>query len=318
MEVVIEDLPKISISQLDRSIGCISRIITIIEKDKIDLIHTDHPRHALYLGIAAKIKKVPLVWHVRASGRDKYDRLLFLLSDRLVLVANALKDRFNWVRNNGKLITIHNGVDCKDYQGFTETSATRESLGVPENSLLITVIGRLEPLKGQIHVIEACKYVKDRVRDFHVVFVGESIGDDYISTCLALARELGLLDRIIFAGRRIDVIRILDATDIFVLPSLSEAFPRSVLEAMAAGKPSIVTSVGGCPEAVEDMKSGMIVPPGNSEVLAQKIIFLAEDASLRNRLGQEARMRAEKMFSIEQNVMQTENLYRQILNGKKL
>lgn len=317
MEVFIQDLPKISISQLGRSINCIRRIITIIEKYKIDLIHTDNPRHALYLGIAAKIKKVPLVWHVRASGRDKYDRLLYLLSDRLVLVANALKDRFNWVRGNGKLITIYNGVDFTGFQRFTETTrATRESLGVTEDSLLITVIGRLEPLKGQMHVIEACKYVKDRIRDFRVVFVGEWIGDDYVSACRALAGKLGLLDRIIFAGQRNDVTEILGTTDIFVLPSLSEAFPRSVLEAMAAGKPSIVTDVGGCSEAVEDMKSGLIVSPVDPGMMASKIILLAGDEGLRNRLGMEARRRVQRLFGIEEHVFKTQNLYKHLIQSR--
>lgn len=318
IEVVIEDLPKISIPQLGRSIGSISRMIKIIERHKIDLIHTDNPRHTFYLGIVAKIKRVPLVWHVRASGRDKYDRLLYLLSDRLVLVANALKNRFHWVQGNSKLMTIYNGVDCEDYQGFTETNATRESLGVPADSLLITVIGRIEPLKGHMHLIEACGYAKDKIRNFYLLCVGDLADGDYLLKCRTMAEKYDLSDRIIFTGDRNDIAHILKSTDIFVLPSLFEACPRSILEAMAAGKPSIVTSVGGCPEAVEDMKSGMIIPPGKPDMLAEKIILLAEDASLRNRLGREARIRAERMFNMEQNVAQTENLYRQLLDGRGL
>jgi len=87
---------------------------------------------------------------------------------------------------------------------------------------------------------------------------------------------------------------------------------------MAAGKPSIVTSVGGCPEAVENMTSGIVVPPENPEALAEKITLLAENVFLRNRLGQEARHRAEKMFTIEQNVRQTQNLYRQLLDSQSI
>jgi glycosyltransferase involved in cell wall biosynthesis len=314
--VIIDDLPKISLSHLGLNIGGLKRQMKLIDRYQIDLIHTDNPRQTFYLGIAAKIKKIPLVWHIRASNQDRYDYLLYILSTRLILAANALRDRFDWVKGDGKFVTIHNGVDLDEFKKDALTFSIHDRLGILKDSLLITVIGRLEPLKGQIHLIEACGHVKDRIGNFYVLCVGDFVDSDYLLKCRKLAEKHGLSDRIIFTGHRNDIVQILNSTDVFVLPSLFEAFPRSILEAMATGKPSIVTNVGGCPEAVEDMKSGMIVPPGNPDVLAEQIILLAEDASLRHRLGQEARIRTEKIFSIEQNVMQTQNLYRQLLDDR--
>jgi len=316
IEVIIDELPGISLSNLDQNVSGLRRLVKLIDQYQIDLIHTDNPRHTFYMGIAARIKKIPLVWHIRASNRDRYDYLLYILSNRLILVANSLKDRFSWVKGSGKFVTIYNGVDIDEFKKDAIPFSVHEYLGIPKDSLLITVIGRLEPLKGQIYLIEACGHAKDRIGNFYVLCVGDLADSDYLLKCRSLTEKHGLSDRIIFTGNRSDVIQILNSTDIFVLPSLFEAFPRSILEAMAAGKPSIVTRVGGCPEAVEEMKSGMIVPPGNSDILAEKIILLAEDASLRDRLGQEARNRAEKIFSLEQNIMQTQNLYRQILDGR--
>ncbi len=318
VEVIIDDLPKISFSYLNQNLRGLNRLVKLIDRYQIDLIHTDNPRQTFYMGIAAKLKRKPLIWHIRASNRDRYDYLLYHLSSRLVLVAGALRNRFSWVKKDGKFVTIYNGVDVDQFKNNTLPLSIRESLGIPKDSLLITVIGRLEPLKGQIHLIEACARAKNRIGNFFVLCVGDLADNEYLQKCRRLAREHNLSDRVVFTGNRNDIASILNSADIFVLPSLFEAFPRSILEAMAAGKPSIVTSVGGCPEAVENMTSGIVVPPENPEALAEKITLLAENVFLRNRLGQEARHRAEKMFTIEQNVRQTQNLYRQLLDSQSI
>jgi glycosyltransferase involved in cell wall biosynthesis len=131
--------------------------------------------------------------------------------------------------------------------------------------------------------------------------------------CEDKAVEFGIQDRIIFTGYRDDVSQILGETDIFVLPSLFEAFPRSVIEAMSSGKPVIVTDVGGCREAVEDDVSGFVVPPGKSEALADRIHMLGTDDKRRLEIGRAARTRAEGMFGIKQNVEKIQQVYMEFL-----
>jgi len=104
----------------------------------------------------------------------------------------------------------------------------------------------------------------------------------------------------------------LNESDIFVLPSLTEAFPRSVIEAMAVGVPVIVTDVGGCSEAIEENISGFMVPPGNPDILAEKILLLNQNSNLRKNFGRAGQRRVKERFCIQNHVVQIEQLYREI------
>ena len=103
IDVIIQNLPRLSDLKIQRHFKVLYKLIKLIDHHKIDLLHTDGPRNTLYAGIAAKIKGIPLVWHVRASNRDRFDHLLYWFSTRLILVANSLRSRFDWIRNNSKI-----------------------------------------------------------------------------------------------------------------------------------------------------------------------------------------------------------------------
>lgn len=313
IEVTVMEVPKVvNINILQSSIA-LYKLLTLCTAYKIDIIHTDGPRNTFYAGLAAKIKRVPLVWHVRASNRDRYDRLLYYLSSRLILVANSLRSRFDWVKKGQKFVTIYNGIDVSEFQSKKSITPIRREYGISDKSILIAVIARVERLKGQKYLIEACRRLKAKLKDFHILLAGEIVDLSYLRECKDRAKEFAIQDRIIFAGQQNRVGQILNETDIFVLPSLFEAFPRSLIEAMGAGKPVVVTDVGGCSEAVEDHVSGFIVPAGNSKKLADRILMLGIDNELRLKVGEAARIRAEQMFSIQQNVKETQKLYWEIL-----
>ncbi len=311
--VIIIGLPKVTGFNVWTSGRAVKKIIDTIKKYNIDLIHTDGPRNTFYGGLAAKIKCKPLIWHIRISEKDKYDRLLYFLSSRIVLVANTLRTRFAWVSNSDKFITVYNGVDLSEPRLGKFVPLVREQYGIDRKILLIAAIARIEPLKGQRYLIEACGRLRDNLDDVCVLLIGDIVDSGYCDECKTLARELGIENRLIFAGYQNNIDQFLSEIDVFVLPSLSEAFPRSVIEAMGAGKPVIVTDVGGCSEAVEDKVSGFVVPAMDSKALADAIHKLCKDSNLRSKFGQVARVRAEKMFGIVKNVKQTEQVYLNIL-----
>jgi len=313
IEVIIQTFPRSFDFKIHRHFRALYNLLKLIEQYKIDLLHTDGPRNTFYAGIAAKIKGVPLMWHVRASNRDRFDHLLYLLSTRLILVANSLRSRFDWIGKSSKFVTIYNGITLSEREGRKLSSKVRQAYGIKHKSLLIATIARIEPLKGHKYLIEACGGIKDELGDFHLLLVGDIVDLGYLNECKELARKFGIHDRITFSGHRNNVNQILNEIDIFVLPSLFEAFPRSLIEAMCAGKPVIATDVGGCTEAVEDTVSGFIVPPKNPEALAETVHMLGRDTELRQKVGRAARSRAEEMFSMKQNVKQTELLYREVL-----
>jgi glycosyltransferase involved in cell wall biosynthesis len=101
--------------------------------------------------------------------------------------------------------------------------------------------------------------------------------------------------------------------DMVVLNSLAEAFPRSIIEAMAAAKPVVVTDVGGSAEAVEEGVSGFVVTPGDTVMLVDRMIRLGRDRELRRKFGEAARTRVETLFTVEENVRKTEQVYQELL-----
>ena len=133
-----------------------------------------------------------------------------------------------------------------------------------------------------------------------------------------MARQLGIDDRVSFLGLRLDVPDLVSASDVGLLSSHQEGFSNTILEAMAAGLPMIVTNVGGNAEAVVDGETGLVVPARDPHALAEAIVLIARDPNLRRRYGAAGRKRVESMFSLDACVAKYEALYRGLLQGKKL
>ncbi len=318
IEVIIQSFPKLVDLRIHRHFRALYKLVKLIGQHNIDLLHTDGPRNTIYAGLVSKIKRIPLVWHVRVSHRDRYDRLFYHLSSKIILVANSLRSRFDWVDGNHKFATIYNGIDLSEFKPQKAIRDVRHYYGIKDSSLLICVVARIEHQKGQKYLIEACGKLKAKLQDFHLLLVGDIVDSAYLKECKDIAEKLGIQERITFTGQQENVSQVLSAIDIFVLPSLSEGFPRSVIEAMGARKPVIVTDVGGCSEAVEDYVSGFIVPAKDLKELSDKINLLGTDKELRSKVGKEARIRVEEMFSIQKNVKQIERAYREILGEDDL
>jgi glycosyltransferase involved in cell wall biosynthesis len=313
IDVVIQTLPPIISFNLLSGFNALFSLLRLIKKYRIDLIHTDGPRNTFYAGLAARLKRIPLVWHVRASNRDSFDRILTFFPAKIILVADSLRERFSGIVCDDRIVTIYNGVNLAEFLNDGQSDQMKKSLGVKEGALLITVFARIETLKGQKYLIEGCGKILSGLQMFNVLFVGEINDEEYQHECLELSESLNIQERIIFAGHRTEISAILNETDIAVLPSLFEAFPRAVIEGMAAGKAVIATDVGGVSEAVEDGITGFLVPPGDSAALAEKILLLSQNGEMRHKMGREGRIRAEKLFSIEENVRKTERLYHELL-----
>jgi glycosyltransferase involved in cell wall biosynthesis len=317
VEGCVYDLPRLSPRSILRDLSALRFVLGLIDAEGIELLHTDGPRNTIYAGLAARLRGLPLVWHVRAMDGDPYDRLLCRLATRVVLVADALRDRFAGICGADKLVTIHNGVDL-DLFSDASGEAWPEPFVIPPGRLVIASAGRIEPLKGQETLITACGVLKNAGVDFHLLLVGETVDSTYERFCRKKALEIGMADRITFAGHRDDMALLLKSIDIFVLPSvIREAFPRAVIEAMACGKPVIVTAGGGAPESVEEGRSGYIVPPSDPIILAERLSRLAGDPAMRKIMGAASRHRAEARFGLEQNARTTQELYRSLLGGRK-
>jgi len=133
--VTILPLPRILGAEIYKGLAPLRTLLKIIDQFQIDLLHTDGPRNTFYAGVAAKIKGLPLVWHIRDSSRDTFDILLYWLSSKIILVAEALHDRFGWATKTDKFVTIYNGVDLTAWTGKDALDdAEKRLLGIEDDS----------------------------------------------------------------------------------------------------------------------------------------------------------------------------------------
>jgi len=309
------DLPKVTPGQAWSCWSALRRVRAIIREGGFRIVHTDGPRNTLYGGIAAALARVPLVWHVRSSDRDPYDRLLYRLCSKIILVAGALRGRFDFARGDAKFVTIHNGVDLDAFRAGARPSPPA-GLEIRDDETVLVCAGRVEPMKGQACLVEALGKLRERRLSLRLLLCGEIADEGYREHCEEIGRRCGIADRVRFLGHRDDIAEVLAAADLVVMPSLSgEAFPRAVIEAMAMGRPVVATDVGGTREAIDEGVTGHVVPPGDAEALADRIARLAGNKAMRAAMGQAARRRAEEHFSVEQNARATEKLYREMMCG---
>jgi len=289
----------------------------LIKKKKIELIHSDSPRQALYASLAVRKTKTPLIWHVRVSTAEKksLDRFLYNRSRKVIAVSRAASLRFaEYDLASDKLVVIPNGVDLTQFKPMYPDRKLQEELGIEAGSVLVGTLGQLIPGKGQDVLLKAAKRIAEQAPEVTSVIVGNG-NTVYRKTLEELSAGLGIEDKVRFIGNREDIPQIMSCLDITVLPSTShlEGLSRVIIEAMACAKPVIATDTGGNPEAVEDGKTGILVPPGDPDGLALAILELARDADKRKRMGEAGRKRAEQLFSIEMNVDRIEKIYEEIL-----
>ncbi|MFQ5900906.1 MAG: glycosyltransferase [Thermodesulfobacteriota bacterium] len=290
----------------------VCKLISFLKERNIALVHSDSTTETFYTGIAARILGIPLIWHIRASeGGWFLDRVLSLFATRVILVAKAISSRFRWLKDKPKMTVIYNGIDLKEFDAPLAAQSVREEFDIDSKTLLIGCIGRVEERKGQEYLLRALKDV-----DAALILVGEE-DKVYRDRLDRLGSEIGITDRVIYTGYRKDVVRIMKEIDIAVFPTLTEAFSRVILEAMAAERPVIATDVGGNPEAVMDGVSGYIVPVKYPAALADKINELAVNRRKRREMGMAGRRRVEGSFDLQQNANRNQELYLDILEKRR-
>lgn len=204
-----------------------------------------------------------------------------------------------------KLRVIHNGVDPGPFGGPPD-ARLRTTLTGDRHRPLVLTLARLAPQKGLDTLLAAARLVPEAV--FAVAGDGPERG-----ALEAQAATLGLADRMRFLDHRRDVAALLDACDVFALPSLFEGLPLAVLEAMAAGKPVVASNIGGTDEAVLDGVTGLLVPPSDARALARAIREVLGDPSLARRLGAAGRSRVHAEFSARRMVSAVEATYDEVL-----
>ena len=181
----------------------------------------------------------------------------------------------------------------------------RKEFGIPIEAKVIGFTGGLLPVKGHRYLLAALPKVLKAVPDVWVMLAGGgSLRDELVQ----MAAALDIRDRVKFLGHRNDIMRIIHAYDVVALTSLSESMPYSLLEGMSFGKPIVASAVGGVPEVVEDGVTGLLVPPGDVNAIAEALIQILQDPEKRALMGQAAIERVRTLFGLEHMIRQTVDL----------
>lgn len=204
---------------------------------------------------------------------------------------------------------IYNGVDCSFFspEALEEDSfSLREKLGFSRQDVVIVNVAEFRPEKKQEDLLRACEVLYRQGYPIRLVLVGDGPGRKHSEQ---LARELGIERIVHFRGRVKDVRPALSAADIFALPSVAvETFSNAALEAMAMGRPVVLTDIGGAAEMVSEGVNGFLVPPGDTSALVEKLEILVTDKAARKTMGERARELVGDRFSFEAMLEQYEKL----------
>jgi len=273
---------------------------------------------------AARLAGVPVVIHSEhgyeldmLGGLPYRRRLLrhafYALCDSLFAVTEDLR-RFHgqqaWMSAE-RFRVIYNGVDTERFAPRPQKRwDIRKELGLADDVFVVGSIGRMVPIKDHLTLLRAARQLVSSNVDVHVLLVGSGSEQSRLEKFVHDSVEMS--GRVSFLGSRGSVGELLQAMDVFVLPSICEGFSNTLLEAMASGLPTVATRVGGNPEVVDEGHSGWLFSPGDYKELAGQLEVLAARRDLRAQLGEAARARAVSRFALGRMLDDYRDLYCQL------
>jgi glycosyltransferase involved in cell wall biosynthesis len=315
---------EIITSQRSGDISFLTKLVGYCRKHEIDLIHSHLFGANLYACLAAAITRIPVVatFHNELFLQGRSEKHLFLkslfirkLASKIVLVANYMKDDYVNIAKfpEEKILTIYNGIDMDFMIDNFDESALRRELRLDRNDLLIGHIANFRIPKGHRFLIESAGLICKKMKNVKFLLIGDE-GDGNLKVEIErLINEMNLEDNVRILGFRDDVRELLNLIDIFVLSSISEGLPLSVIEAMAASKPVVATDVGGLPEIVIPDETGFLVKAGNAHDLAGRLEVLLKNDDLRRQIGIRGRKVVEEKFSLNVMIDNYQQLYAELL-----
>lgn len=311
-------------------LGLVLGLTRLLREQSCDIVHVHKYKDGVLGTIAARLAGVPYVvrtmhgqaeplrgWQrLKSSVYETLDRLtLKWMGDLVIAVSQRLTETLRESGYRPTMVTcIQNGLDLTHVASARAREDVRCELGLEPDAVLIGTVGRLSEVKGHVHMLRAANHISHLDSRARYMFVGDGPLRDEL---LLSAAELDVVGSCLFTGPRRDVYDLMAAMDIFVLPSLNEGMPMSLLEAMALGRPVVASAVGGIPEVINHRVNGLLVPAGDEPALAAACLELARNRELAAALGARARKTVEQAFSHERSGSALLNAYATIASGRR-
>jgi len=304
----------------------LARLIRHLRRERVAILHThlfEPSAVGLFAGVLAGTRgrvmtrhysnyhtRIGKKWHVRV------DQLCNRMSHAVIAVSQHTADHIVNEEGEpaGKVHVVLNGIDFARVKVSDRDAPARFRRELcPERSHLLVVPGRLHPEKGQTYFFHSLPAIR-RQLDRPVVALVAGAGP-FEAAYREEVRSLGCEDVVRFLGFRRDIADVIAAADLVVLPSMAEAFGLVVAEALYLGTPIVATHVGGIPEIVEDGVDGVLVPPADSNALADAIVRLLGDPERRRLMASAGRARVRDRFSFEKMMRAYEQIYQRLVEG---
>ena len=312
----IKVAPVSGIADESFSISGIKEFKKLFKAEKPDIIHTHASMSAR---IAARMCKIPIVntRHCIENPKHGIKKVIYgiinnALSDVVIGVSKAAYDNLAADGTKPeKLRMVYNGVYPLKRLPDEERAKIREKYNIPAQNIVVGITARLEDVKNHKLFLDACEIIAKKRKDITFLIVGTGTKEESLKQ---YAAELGIGERVIFAGYQKDITELMNITDINTLTSKNEALSISLIEGMSIEIPAVATASGGPEEVVENNVSGIIVKNYDKTAFADAVLALADNPVLREKMGKEGKKRAEDVFSISTMIKALEKIYDELIH----
>lgn len=293
----------------------------------IDVVHAHGTRANSNTFWAAKKLSLPMVYTVHGwsfhqnqkpfLNKIKVNVEKFLTSKSNTVINVSISNQEEGIKrfNMKRSIVIYNGVNTKKFNPYNQFNDVRKKLKISENKILVGYLVRMTLQKDPYTMIRAIHLVLKKTKDMVFLMVGDG---DLRKSTETLAKKLNVSDHVIFTGFRNDIPDILNAIDIYCLPSLWEGLPIGLLEAMAMKKTVLASAVDGSVEVVKHEKNGLLISCQKPQELADSLLRLNNDRKLMLSLGSNAKYFIEKNFNVKKMTRETEGVYKKLIVNNRL
>lgn len=285
-------------------------LVSLIKKQKIDIIQSHLLGSNVYCSLASILSHTPVVstfhGYIDIKEEERFNTLKSVIinnfSDKIVFVSKGLKQYY--MNKSGfssdKSIQIYNGIDTLIFKKYSNDEI-RRGLKLGQEHILVGSVGNIRKSKGYSDLLKAAKKVVEVNPQYRFIIAGDGGGAMY-EDLICQRRRLGLEKHFLLLGYQSDVTKFLNNLDLYVLPSTSEGFSISVIEALACGLPVIATRSGGPEEILNHMENGILVDVGSPSQIASAVLLLNRDKFLNRLLKESGENHVDKFFCITNTI----------------
>ncbi|MCP5364682.1 MAG: glycosyltransferase family 4 protein [Hyphomicrobiales bacterium] len=296
------------------------RFLRLIKEQNVELLHAEDQYATLFCAAAAPLTGVKWIYTRHNEIEEQPNRRAKIKAEltfraargatRCIAVSEAIRQGFHRRTQipTERIVTIHNGIDITPFTAGTSTKIEkRRELGWKPDDVVLIYVAVIRKDKGHDVLFKAAPRIRECVPNAIIKIVG-----DGPHAAIRKQEASHLSDYVEFMGQRDDVPALLMAADLLVMPSRTEGLPTAPIEAAAAGLPVVASDVGGTKEIVADGETGFLVPAGDADALAERVIHLLQQPDGGRQMGLKARERVQRLFTLENQAALTAQLYRSV------